>query len=246
MSPAGRGRQVLARVPALARGLQGALARCAERWRDWRDGIDTVRHVAATDIVTDSPNKAHGIRYQPSPAAPLRTLLRSLQLPPGRTFIDIGAGKGRVLLAARELPFARVIGVEYSAPLCAIARGNLSAVRRRVPDGAPVEIVCCDAADYRFECDEDVIYLFNPFDQVVLARLLHNLRASLQRSPRQLWLVYHFPRWHEAITATGWLQLQAVHRYRAHEFAVFVHVPESSVPAQADGVKFGQACGGVA
>ena len=246
MSPAGRGRQLLARLPRLARGLHGAMARCAEGWRDWRDGIDTVRHVAAADIVTDSANKARGIRYQPSPAAPLRTLLRSLQLPPGRTFIDIGAGKGRVLLAARELPFARVIGVEYSAPLCAIARRNLEAAQRRAPAGAPVEIHCCDAADYAFEHDEDVLYLFNPFDHVVLVRVLENLRSSLRRAPRRLWLVYHFPRWHEVIAATGWLELHAVHRFREHEFAVFVHPTGTGVPGQVDGVEFGRACGDMA
>jgi SAM-dependent methyltransferase len=230
---------------SLASRLRPLLLRAGETWRDWRDGLDTAGRVAAPDIVTGSANKARGIRYQPTPLAPLRAVLRTLQLPPGRTFVDIGAGKGRVLLAARELPFARVIGVEYSEPLCAIARRNLAVAQRRAPGGPPVEIRCCDAADYRFEPGEDVIYLFNPFDAVVLARLLDNLHASLQRAPRPLWLVYHFPRWHAVVTATGWLRPHAMHCYGAHEFAVFRHEPAGAAgPDAADGVKLQQACEG--
>lgn len=223
-------RGLMARGPrqwreALERRLHGALARGHERWRDWRDGVETMGHVNAADIVTDSANKARGIRYQPSPLVPLRALLHSLDLPPGKVFVDIGAGKGRVLLIARELPFSQVIGIEYSEPLCAVARANVASAQRRLPDGAPVEIHCLDAADYGFEHDEEVIYLFNPFDEVMMARVLQNLHASLLRFPRRAWLLYHFPRWHAAVAATGWLRLQAVHRDGEHEFAIFVHEP---------------------
>ena len=212
---------------AIARRLRSLQVCCAEHWRDWRDGVDTASQVAAGRIVTASPNKPHGIRYQASPADAVRAVLERLQLPPGRVFVDIGSGKGRVLLIARRMDFARVIGIEYSGPLCEVAQRNLAVAERRAA-GAPVQIVCADAADYDFPHGEDVIYLFNPFDAVVLARMLDRLAASLQARPRRLWLVYHFPRWHETLSATGWLRLHAVHRFGADEFAVFIHAPDGA------------------
>lgn len=214
---------------AIAHRLRSLQVRCAEHWRDWRDGVDTASQVEAGRIVTASPNKPHGIRYQASPAGAVRAVLEGLALPPGRVFADIGSGKGRVLLIARRMDFARVIGVEYSGPLCEVARRNLAVAERRGGPGAPVEIVCADAADYAFPHGEDVLYLFNPFDAVVLASMLDRLAASLQARPRRLWLVYHFPRWHETLSATGWLRLQAVHRFGPDEFAVFTHAPDEAV-----------------
>src|ERR1700719_3166712 len=42
------------------------------------------------------------------------------------TFVDIGAGKGRALLLAAELPFRKVIGVELSEELARIAQKNIT------------------------------------------------------------------------------------------------------------------------
>ena len=45
--------------------------------------------------------------------------------------MDLGCGKGRVLMLAVEYGFARVTGVDYSASLCEIARRNLDVLRAR-------------------------------------------------------------------------------------------------------------------
>ena len=60
-----------------------------------------------------------------------------------------------------------------------------------------------DATRYDFTGDERVVYLFNPFDGVVLARVMENMLASLARQPRELWLVYHNPVWREVIDQSG-------------------------------------------
>lgn len=41
------------------------------------------------------------------------------------TFIDFGAGMGRVLLMASERPFRKIIGVEFARELITIAENNL-------------------------------------------------------------------------------------------------------------------------
>ena len=45
------------------------------------------------------------------------------------SFIDVGAGMGRAVLLAAELPFRRVVGVELNPTLARIARKNLTAWR---------------------------------------------------------------------------------------------------------------------
>ena len=53
-------------------------------------------------------------RYEPSPWLSLRSALRVCKVTPGDVFIDLGSGKGRVVLQAAEYPFKRVLGVELS------------------------------------------------------------------------------------------------------------------------------------
>ena len=42
------------------------------------------------------------------------------------TFLDIGSGKGRVLMLASDAPFRHIVGVELSPALTAIACGSAS------------------------------------------------------------------------------------------------------------------------
>jgi len=45
------------------------------------------------------------------------------------SFIDVGAGMGRAVLLAAELPFRQVVGVELNPTLARIARKNLAVWR---------------------------------------------------------------------------------------------------------------------
>jgi hypothetical protein len=47
------------------------------------------------------------------------------------------------------------------------------------------------------------LFLFDPFDSFILNRVLENLRASIRRHPRPVWLLYNTPAEHAAIMASG-------------------------------------------
>jgi SAM-dependent methyltransferase len=107
-------------------------------------------------------------------------------------FIDFGCGKGRaVLLAAAEFDFDRVIGVEHSAELAAVAASNVSAWRgpRR---SRRVEAVCADALTFPMPPQPYVLYLFGPFggDSVLVGRMLDHLTKDLRANPRRAYIVY--------------------------------------------------------
>src|SRR5262245_4264326 len=74
---------------------------------DWRHGTKTIAPAELDRLHVPSPNKFHGVRYQATRARPFRRLLRELALPTGGTFVDLGSGKGRVLLLAAQAGFSR-------------------------------------------------------------------------------------------------------------------------------------------
>ncbi len=201
----------------------------ASRWADlhfdWFHGTETAGIIETPDLAVASVHKDHGIRYQPTRARPFRRLMRVLQIPPGEVFVDIGSGKGRVLIMASAFGPKKIIGVDYAPELCDIARRNLVSRGRRDSTIATI-IHCCDAAEYGFEEGETVIYMFNPFDTVVLDKMLQRLAASLRRAPRKAWLIYHFPRWNTMIESQGMFQRLGYYVFEGCEFMVYTHNPD--------------------
>lgn len=161
----------------------------AARTFDRRHGTDTSSFAELSTLGIASANKLHGQRYQPSPVASLRRLLRRLDLDYSAwSFIDFGSGKGRTLLIAGELPFRQVIGVEFGAELHEQAQRNIARYRRRRAQS--VTSVHADAAGFLLPPTDLVLYFFNPFSQAVFDQVAAGLNASLRAQPRKVVLVY--------------------------------------------------------
>jgi len=145
------------------------------------------------------PNKLHGVRYQPVDPPTFRQCLVPLHEDWSQfTFVDLGCGKGRALLLARELGFGRIIGVEFAPALAKMARRN-----------APfAEVVVGDAAEYLFPTCPLVVFLYNPFDEVVLQRVVVHLP--------ECYVAYLNPR-HDEVFETA--QFRLVHR--SEQFSVW-------------------------
>jgi SAM-dependent methyltransferase len=105
------------------------------------------------------------------------------------SFIDVGAGMGRALLLASELPFRRVVGVELNPALARIAKTNLAAWRASGWAQAPMRVVCGDAVEFPLPAGPCLAFLFNPFGATVMRRLLKSWSKIL--SERALATVSH-------------------------------------------------------
>lgn len=117
-------------------------------------------------------------------------------------FLDLGAGKGRVLLqAACGYRFRRVIGVEISERLSEVARANVNRSRR--PLRSEVEVVTADAASYEIPDDVTVIYLYYPFVGETFQSVTRQITASLTRRPRRVRVIYALPFLEDQLLATG-------------------------------------------
>jgi len=164
----------------------------------FRFGTDTAAVVELTHLDIRSENGRHGQRYQPTRYRQFLKALSALRIKDYRewTFIDLGSGKGRVLLAAAAFPFARILGVEFSTELIAIAHENI-AKRLGHLQRQQIDLIHADAAEWQFPNDRIIVYLYNPFDSEVLARVLANLETSLRVHQHEAYVIYVTPKWKE-------------------------------------------------
>lgn len=160
---------------------------------DRRYGVDTGGVIAQADLDVSAPTWVHGSAYVATSPIDFGEVLAPYGLDLSKTsFVDLGCGKGRVLLMASALPFARVVGVEYSESLAAIARDNL--VRYRGPRAAAgAEVVIGDASAYAYPDGDLVVFMYHPFDEVVMQRVIDALARTVSDSPRRLLVLYFKP-----------------------------------------------------
>ena len=157
---------------------------------DIKYGIDTFSWVELDELEIDGHIKESAHMYQPTCSIPLRKLLRKLNIPPGRVLVDLGCGKGIVLMVAAEFGFKEARGIEVSPLLYDIALKNCSIYKEKTETKTDFAIVMSDVIDYGLNDDEDVFYLYNPFDEYVLWQVLENIMVSLQRRNREILIIY--------------------------------------------------------
>ncbi len=224
-------RRVLAKVREL--GFVGTLTLVPKNLRrlaqiyfderyDRRYGVKTAGYTPLHELVIESPNKALGIRYQPTTHKRLLAMFSNLPKDLSAfTFVDFGSGRGRVLLFASESNFKQVLGVEFSEELHLSAVENIARAKhaRRCHD---VQLVHADATKFQLPPGPLVLYFFDPFRDAVMQQVLSNVRDSYLSAPREIYLMYLAPVHEEMVLAT----------------AVFQRVPtpklphEYSLPAQ--------------
>lgn len=151
--------------------------------------------------------------YEPTPVQEFKALLRAVPEPlDGFAFVDVGAGMGRVLMLAGTMPFRQATGVEVSGALCEVARDNLVRWRRAHDDLAckDLRVVCRDAAAYEFPRGDLIVYLYNPFGDRTLSRVIDRLGA---RTDGRCYMIYHTPVHREVIRAHARFELAADLRF---------------------------------
>ena len=190
---------------------------------DLKYGTDTRRIIELQDLDIKSENKSRGVRCEPTRAIPFRRLLRVLNLPKDSVFVDLGCGKGRILLLACEFGFKRVKGVDFSPQLCEVAKKTLAIYKQKKGLGAEVVIMESDVVDYRLQDDENIFFMFNPFDKVVMERVVGNIAQSLRRKPRPCWLIYYNPVCRNLIEEQRIFVKSGAHFFGGCEFIVYMN-----------------------
>ncbi len=113
---------------------------------DWDNRVNT------TSATVDWRNRLLGVfhsPYQPTDPSLFHEMLGALKIDfRGFTFIDLGSGKGRVLLIAADYPFRRIVGVELLTELHGVALENLRQYKSNSQKCFDVETICGDARTF--------------------------------------------------------------------------------------------------
>jgi SAM-dependent methyltransferase len=122
------------------------------------------------------------------------------------TFIDLGSGKGRVLLMAASYGFKRIIGVEFVPEWHRAAEENIRKFSAAHPGSSPIESICMDARDFEFPTGPLVVYLFNPFLESAFVAVMERLRKSLLENPRPVFVEYRYVEFEGLLAKYDWLE----------------------------------------
>lgn len=176
----------------MRRSLETAGNLASDLWFDASNRVDTNKRVWQNELEVDSDNQEEGAPYFPMRGRAFRKALEAFHIPRDGTLVDLGSGKGKILLLAAQMGFPRVHGVEFSPELSRIADANVERMRRKL-GGAEVKTICIDAAAYEFSADENVFFMFAPFGPTVMRQTMANLQKSLDEHPRPIWVVSALP-----------------------------------------------------
>jgi SAM-dependent methyltransferase len=207
-------RQTLIDTPAYLRELVFRTHQRAEREEafDATFGTDTTGIVMPWELASLKDAGADAFVYEPTSGRLIREILRCIVLVPQQfVFVDLGSGKGRALLVASEFPFARIVGVELSTELHAIAQANIKLYRPGNQLCRNFELRREDAAAFVFPAEPLVLFMFNPFGDETVARVLGNLGRSVKTLPRPVFVAFvhsrrgDMQRFHALAVATDFL-----------------------------------------
>ena len=167
---------------------------------DKRHGLDTGGYLSRRDLVTGHPHDAYLTGYSAVAPSVFRHMCRrwidtlaTRRRVQAFSFVDVGAGKGRALLLASELPFRKVIGVELSKELAHTAAQNIDKWKQEHRARLPIRVIHQDIFDFRWPRTPLLVYLYNPFERELIEPLIERLRWAAKAASGCMDVLYLNP-----------------------------------------------------
>jgi len=158
------------------------------RW-DRKYGVDTSGQIDLLDVDVVGQNRDGGhasVATSPKAYALLATFFPANWKE--RRFVDIGCGKGRVLMLAALQGFETILGIEFAPLICQAAEQNLVQFSGRRP--ANWSVITADATAVELPSDMPLlIYSFNPFNAEIWKRFVPVLISAHEANKKSLCLV---------------------------------------------------------
>jgi len=130
------------------------------------------------------------------------TCLSGRQVNENKNFTDFGCGKGRAMVVAAHYGFNNITGIDFAKALCLLAEKNIQNTRTLFPL-TKFNIICDDVVNYRIQKDQTVFFFFNPFDEVVMLKVVKNILSSLKEKERKIYIMYANPVHKEIFLSAG-------------------------------------------
>ena len=107
-------------------------------------------------------------------------------------FIDVGCGKGKVLLVASDFGFKKIIGIDLSKKLLHICKQNIYKYKQLKYKKKLIKLINIEATKYKIT-NENVFYFFDPFSGPVLNTFLKNILLSFKKNKRVIYIIFANP-----------------------------------------------------
>ncbi|WP_462254805.1 class I SAM-dependent methyltransferase [Ferruginibacter sp.] len=180
-------------------------------------GADELKTLEERGIDTD-----HSTIYMPVSYSVLEEMFEQLNFLTNTSFnhfLDIGCGKGRALCVAAHNEFRKVTGIDFSKEFCKAAEENLSITQQQFPN-LQYKVINNDAFYFEIPNDVDCIFMFNPFDDVIMSGVAENILESFEISQRPITLIYVNPLYKEELLAVGFKQIYYTQKMQYLEAAI--------------------------
>ena len=154
--------------------------------------VDTCGIIEPDQLDVKDPCDASG--YEPTESNIFARIMSGLRIDYARfVFVDMGSGKGAVILYASTFPFKKIIGIEFSSLLHRVAERNIARFRSQLMKCRNVMNLCMDVTNYKLPPEPTILYLFNPFKGRALEKVIANTKQSLKEHPRDMTIIYYHP-----------------------------------------------------
>ena len=153
---------------------------------------DINESVDPRDTIPNHPSVRHATIYFPTRVRPFMKMLKTLNLNKSNTvFVDFGCGKGRALLLAAEFGIKKVKGIEFCDKLSSIALNNIQRYSDKYnTSSVEFEVINNDMSLYNLDELDNLFYFYNPCDEYILDKVIHNIIDSFSEAPRRGTIVY--------------------------------------------------------
>jgi SAM-dependent methyltransferase len=176
-------------------------------------GIDTTGADELKKLEKKGIDIKHATIYMPVNYSILEDVFQQVNNKTFKHFIDIGCGRGRALCVAAHYGCTKVTGIDFSKEFCEEAKANLSKTKQKIP-ALNYTILNNDAFYYEIPTDVDCIFLFNPFDAVIMSGVAENIMISYEQNPRDITVIYVNPLWKEELIGVGFKQVYHVQKMK--------------------------------
>jgi len=142
------------------------------------------------DLTRTGEYQEHGTALVSTSVEFLRRLLDDLESVIDKplekdVFVDYGSGKGAAIIHAKKLGFERTIGVEFAKELHEQAELNIKKLNLK-----NVESLYADATTYTLPNNITLIYFFNPFDELVMTKVIENIMVQKEQFENDVYVIY--------------------------------------------------------
>ncbi|HET9745661.1 MAG TPA: class I SAM-dependent methyltransferase [Chitinophagaceae bacterium] len=200
-------------------------------WHEIRRGskynINTIKPVSLDDLTIAEGDRTKSSAYEALNYYILENLLDNFRrlFPNEKNLVDVGSGKGRIMVVAAHYGFTRITGIDFAKELCEAARSNVNKIKERFP-GTTFTIHCKDVVNYDINAEDKVFFLFNPFNKDIMEKFSERIDQSLRQHPRCIYVMYANPLHKKILLEKGYKEVFGIKKLRLLEGIILVRDPE--------------------